>query len=367
MTRNVFAGKWEIAAENGMNKSIARFPDVCLSPPSPPAGPIPIPYPDTSFSNNLKSASSTVKIGGKGAALAQKSYYKEPVLGDEAATRTFGANVVTHQITGKTYFQAWCMDVKFEGKNVCRHFDITTSNHASGGTTTAPLTSLEVLNIMTAQQMLNSGVCPCCEEDAHEWQQDPNTGRPFKLVPEEQFLNNRATALDDANPKKAAFVAAANNAVAKKAAARAAAKTNPSSACNNLHPDRTDPCALYCDIPTGTRYPGGKTPAQKCKGNFKENKRNATLEYWDKKLGRRVPRQELDPNSKVAGTMRPTQINHMTPKLGAGCNSPMNTVPNNEMGGSHCEDLEKAQSEVEKTLSAIEQNLKHAAAKASGS
>jgi len=90
MTKNVFAGTWEIAAENGMNKSIARFPDVCMSPPSPPAGPIPIPYPDTSFSNNLKSGSSTVKIGGKGAALAQKSYYQEPVLGDEAATRTFG-------------------------------------------------------------------------------------------------------------------------------------------------------------------------------------------------------------------------------------------------------------------------------------
>ena len=43
MTKNVFAGTWEIAAENGMNKSIARFPDVCMSPPSPPAGPDPDP------------------------------------------------------------------------------------------------------------------------------------------------------------------------------------------------------------------------------------------------------------------------------------------------------------------------------------
>jgi hypothetical protein len=123
MTKNVFAEKWEIAGKNGMNKSIARFPDVCLSPPSPPAGPIPIPYPDTSFSNNLKEGSETVLIGGKPAALAQKSYYKEPMLGNEAATRAFGSSVVTHQITGKTYFQAWCMSVKFEGKNVCRHFD----------------------------------------------------------------------------------------------------------------------------------------------------------------------------------------------------------------------------------------------------
>lgn len=165
MTKNVFAGMWEIAAENGMNKSIARFPDVCMSPPSPPAGPIPIPYPDTSFSNNLKSASTTVLIGGKGAALAQKSYYKEPVLGDEAATRTFGANVVTHQITGKTYFQAWCMDVKFEGKNVCRHFDITTSNHASGGTTTVPAPPLETLNEAAADDKSDpTKWCQCCKK-----------------------------------------------------------------------------------------------------------------------------------------------------------------------------------------------------------
>ena len=111
MTRNVFANMWEIAAQSGMNKSIARFPDVCLSPPSPPAGPIPIPYPNTSFSTDLKEGSGTVKIGGKPVALAQKSYYKPSVLGDEAATRTFGASVITHQITGKTVFQAWSMDV----------------------------------------------------------------------------------------------------------------------------------------------------------------------------------------------------------------------------------------------------------------
>lgn len=171
MTKNVFAGMWEIAAENGMNKSIARFPDVCMSPPSPPAGPIPIPYPDTSFSNNLKSASSTVKIGGKGAALAQKSYYKESVLGDEAATRTFGANVVTHQITGKTYFQAWCMDVMFEGKNVCRHFDITTSNHASSATTTAPLATIETMSPADQDALLDKGICPCCKGPVHNPEQ----------------------------------------------------------------------------------------------------------------------------------------------------------------------------------------------------
>src|SRR5205807_2432028 len=52
-------------------------------------------------------------------------------LGDEAATNGQGAGVITHVITGKTYFIAWSMDVKFEGANVDRHTDLTTSNHAS--------------------------------------------------------------------------------------------------------------------------------------------------------------------------------------------------------------------------------------------
>ena len=131
MSHDVFAGNNEIAAKSNTNKVIAAFPDVCLSPPSPPAGPLPIPYPDTSFSSDLKEGSQSVKIGGKPAALAGQSYYKVSMLGDEAATKAWGMNVVTHQITGKTYFQSWSMDVKIEGKNVCRHLDLTTSNHAS--------------------------------------------------------------------------------------------------------------------------------------------------------------------------------------------------------------------------------------------
>ena len=57
MSHNVFANTWQIAGKSGNNKSIARFPDVCLSPPSPPARPIPIPYPDTSFSTDLMEGS----------------------------------------------------------------------------------------------------------------------------------------------------------------------------------------------------------------------------------------------------------------------------------------------------------------------
>lgn len=131
MGNEVFANGNEIACKSGDGKVIAAFPDVCLSPPSPPAGPVPVPYPDTSFSKDMKNGSKTVKIDDKEVMLKDKSFYKTSPLGNEAATKSLGAGVVSHVITGKTYFVAWSMDVKFEGKNVDRHIDLTTSNHAS--------------------------------------------------------------------------------------------------------------------------------------------------------------------------------------------------------------------------------------------
>src|SRR6478672_2874727 len=131
MSNEVYANTDEIACKAGDGKVIASFPDVCLTPPSPPAGPIPIPYPDTSFSKDMQSGSKTVMIKDQEVMLKDSSFYKTSPLGDEAATNGLGAGVVTHVITGKTYFVAWSMDVQFEGQNVDRHTDMTTSNHAS--------------------------------------------------------------------------------------------------------------------------------------------------------------------------------------------------------------------------------------------
>ena len=175
MADEVYANNNEIAAKAGMNKVIASFPDVCLSPPSPPAGPIPVPYPNTSFSKDLQEGSTSVVISGKPAALAQQSYYKTSPLGDEAATQGLGANVIVHQITGKTYFQAWSFDVLIEGKNVCRHLDITTSNHASpppGDGTPNPGTSKPATPSPSPDDK-----CPCCHGDLH-----PNQ-RPSENAP----------------------------------------------------------------------------------------------------------------------------------------------------------------------------------------
>ena len=130
MTKNVFANGREISAKADGNKSIAAMPDICLSPPSPPAGPIPIPYPNFSDASKTSSGSKKVKIGKKEVGLKNKSVYKSS-KGDEAATRSFGMGVVTHKISGATQHAAWSSDVKVEGQNVIRFLDLTTHNHGS--------------------------------------------------------------------------------------------------------------------------------------------------------------------------------------------------------------------------------------------
>ena len=54
------------------------------------AGPIPVPYPDTSFSKDMQKGSKTVMIKNKEVMLKDQSFYKTSPLGDEAATRASG-------------------------------------------------------------------------------------------------------------------------------------------------------------------------------------------------------------------------------------------------------------------------------------
>lgn len=128
MSSNVFANGREISGKSGSNKSIAAMPDVCLSPPSPPAGPIPIPYPNTSMGSDTSKGSKKVKLKGKEAGLKNASNYKKS-NGNQPATNSFGAGVVTHKLTGPSKHAAWSFDVKIEGQNAIRHMDLTTHNH----------------------------------------------------------------------------------------------------------------------------------------------------------------------------------------------------------------------------------------------
>jgi hypothetical protein len=152
---NVFANGREISAKTDANKSICAMPDVCLSPPSPPAGPVPIPYPNTATASDTDQGSKTVKVGGDEVGLKNKSDYKKS-SGDEAATKSLGMGVVSHNIQGPMQHAAWSMDVKIEGENAIRHMDLTTHNHSN------PTNGAVILN--KANQKIDSGKPLNCEE-----------------------------------------------------------------------------------------------------------------------------------------------------------------------------------------------------------
>ena len=128
MSNQVYANGREVSCKAASGQAVAAFPDICLSPPSPPAGPVPIPYPNTAKAADTTDGSKTVQISGKEVMLKDSSYFNTST-GDEAATRSLGMGVVSHTIQGKAYFTSWSMDVMVEGENVVRHLDLTTHNH----------------------------------------------------------------------------------------------------------------------------------------------------------------------------------------------------------------------------------------------
>ncbi len=59
MSKNVFANGREVSAEKDDNRTMGAMPDVCLSPPSPPAGPVPVPYPNFAHSSDTDQGART--------------------------------------------------------------------------------------------------------------------------------------------------------------------------------------------------------------------------------------------------------------------------------------------------------------------
>ncbi len=127
----VYANGMSIACKAADGKTIAAFPDVCMTPPMTPATPpgVPIPYPNTAIASDTADGSKTVMISGEEVMLKDKSCFKTST-GDEAGSAP-KKGVITSKIKGKANFVAWSMDVKFEGENIPRHLDITLHNEAS--------------------------------------------------------------------------------------------------------------------------------------------------------------------------------------------------------------------------------------------
>jgi hypothetical protein len=99
------------------------FPDVCLTP-APPSPPIPVPYPNIAMSSDTAKGSKKVKCDGNPICLKDSNFSMS--TGDEAGVNNGG--VMSGKIKGKAEFINYSFDVKFEGKNVPKAFDMMLHN-----------------------------------------------------------------------------------------------------------------------------------------------------------------------------------------------------------------------------------------------
>ncbi len=137
------------ASSNGVT---IAFPDVCKTPS--PAGPIPIPYPNIAKSSDTGNGTKKVKCDGNPVCVKDSNFSMS--TGDEAGSA--GGGVVSNKIKGKAEFVMFSMDVKFEGKNVCRAFDIMLHNDKN--TPPFPVLQGPAVAMATAKS-----VCLICDKD----------------------------------------------------------------------------------------------------------------------------------------------------------------------------------------------------------
>lgn len=128
------------------------FPDVCKTPS--PAGPVPIPYPNIAKSSDTAQGSKTVKCDGNPVCLKDSNFSMS--TGDEAGSA--GGGVVSNKIKGKAEFVNFSFDVKFEGKNVARAFDLMLHNDKN--TPPVPVLQGPVIALGT-----HRAVCYICNEE----------------------------------------------------------------------------------------------------------------------------------------------------------------------------------------------------------
>ncbi|HET8934633.1 MAG TPA: DUF4150 domain-containing protein [Polyangiales bacterium] len=107
------------------------FPDVCKTPS--PGGPIPIPYPNVARSADADKGAK--KVSADGHPLCVKDSNFKTSTGDEAGTA--GGGVASSKTKGKAEFVNFSFDVKAEGKNVPRAYDMMLHNDKN--TPPAPL------------------------------------------------------------------------------------------------------------------------------------------------------------------------------------------------------------------------------------
>jgi len=186
MSNQVYANGMEVSCKQGSGKTICAFPDVCFTPPQTPPTPtgVPIPYPNTGMASDTSDGTSSVKISGQEAMLKNKSCFKKST-GDEAGAAP-KKGVVTSKNTGKVFFKAWSMDVKFEGENVVRHLDLTTHNHASDPPNSPPMAHIDEMStavLKACEKEVDCGKKACAGQTTDKCSEECKAAQKCLMVP----------------------------------------------------------------------------------------------------------------------------------------------------------------------------------------
>ncbi|MDH5179481.1 MAG: DUF4150 domain-containing protein [Gammaproteobacteria bacterium] len=128
------------------------FPDVCKTQCGPPV--VPIPYPNISKSSDTAKGSKKVKCDGNPVCLKDSNF--KTSTGDEAGALK---GIASSKTKGKSEFINYSMDVKIEGKNVPRAFDMMLHNDKN--TPPVPVLQAPIIAIMK----LDKPKCLCCGKD----------------------------------------------------------------------------------------------------------------------------------------------------------------------------------------------------------
>jgi hypothetical protein len=158
----VFVNKRSVVHAGSAGQTTA-FPDVCLCPPTPPAGPIPTPLPNLAMASDTQGGATSVLVEGN--PMGKKSSFFAKSTGNEVAQST-GGGVVTHVVQGKAYFTSYSLDVTVEGEEVPRHLDMMTQNHMAQSPPNAA--------VGTYLAMMDPGAMPSASEEPDDRKDDDN-------------------------------------------------------------------------------------------------------------------------------------------------------------------------------------------------
>jgi hypothetical protein len=141
----------------GSNGVSPSFPDVCKTP-APPAGPIPIPYPNIAMSSDTQQGTKKVKCDGNPVCLENSNFAMSS--GDEAGA---AGGVASGKIKGKAEFVNYSFDVQFEGKAVARGLDLMLHNDKN--TPPFPVLQPPVIAIGVSVITTEAPKCLVCGEE----------------------------------------------------------------------------------------------------------------------------------------------------------------------------------------------------------